>query len=174
VNHWQVSCLYLIPTPVKLSSNSNSGESTSNSCGCSSCCRGDDSDWILYNILWNFSHRFHQPENPTPLTRLTLAQNPWFYTGLSDKPAPGYNTMHKNPLNDFETLAPTPRQSSGRDVVPVPVIHVLGNGSGRVFFECSSKEPEKREPRVFDIVWAKDSEDIPVFKGWAIMFVMLP
>jgi len=117
---------------------------------------------MLYNILWNFSHGSDQE-------RLALAQNPWFYTGLSDEPNPingGYNALSKDPLDPGML---TTSRRSGRDV---PVIHVLGNGSGRVFFsrECSKKtEPE---PRVFDIVWAMN--DILLFKGWAIMFVLLP
>jgi len=146
--------------PEKLSSgdNNTTSKSRNNSCGCSSC-SSSDSDSMLYNILWNLSHPSAQ--NPHPLA---LAQNPWFYTGLSDPVNGGYNALFKDPL-DPGMLTPSPR--SGRD--DVPVIHVLSNGFGRVFF--SPEFSKNGKPRVFDIVWAMN--DILVFKGRAIMFVLL-
>ena len=99
---------------------------------------------MLYNILWNFSHL----SNESDQKRLALAQNPWFYIGLS-KLAEPLDVLFMSPL-DLGTLTQSDRN------VEIE-IHVLTGrkDSGRVFFGKDFSKTEKPLARVFDKVWTK-------------------
>jgi hypothetical protein len=88
--------------------------------------------------------------------RLTLAQNPKFYTDLHVSPGQYGGEFKSQPTDNFV--------DSGR-------VYVLTSNASPVFFECGEKLRMIERLRVFDNVWRIN--DILIFKRSCLTFYLV-